>query len=454
MSESDEQDDDIQTVSTHIFGGGTVFHVRPHLALAAPAYGQTARKISQRLMAPHAIVSQMHMTNMASAGGSGLETNADVAKRVDELVADPTTKMIFMSAALCDFEGQILETVTSFRDSDGLPDVMARPTPSGKDRPRLTTAFPDNEDRNLVPRYQMQLRPSEKIIGRIRKTRKDIFLVGFKTTAGETPEKQYEAGLTLLKKSSCNLVLANDVQTRLNMVITPEQARYHETTNRDEAINGLVEMAVLRSKLHFTRSTVIDSGPVPWGSRSVPGSLRKVVDHCIERGAYKPFLGSTVGHFAVKLDDKRFLTSRRRTNFNDLYNVGLVFVETEGDDKVIAHGSRPSVGGQSQRIVFAEHPDTDCIVHAHVPLRPGAPDRIPVRSQREFECGSHECGKNTSTGLKKFGNLYAVHLQNHGPNIVFHRSIDPQEVISFIERNFDLTRQTGDLGAEPKVTQA
>lgn len=34
-------------------------------------------------------------------------------------------------------------------------------------------------------------------------------------------------------------------------------------------------------------------------------------------------------------------------------------------------------------------------------------------------------------------------LDNHGPNIVFNRNVDPQEVINFIERNFDLTKKTG-----------
>jgi TPP-dependent indolepyruvate ferredoxin oxidoreductase alpha subunit len=34
-------------------------------------------------------------------------------------------------------------------------------------------------------------------------------------------------------------------------------------------------------------------------------------------------------------------------------------------------------------------------------------------------------------------------LQEHGPNIIFHRSINPQEVIDFIEANFDLSEKTG-----------
>jgi hypothetical protein len=199
-------------------------------------------------------------------------------------------------------------------------------------------------------------------------------------------------------------------------------------------------MALLRSHLTFTRSTVIPGAPVPWSSELVPDTLRKVVDHCVARGAYKPFLGATVGHFAVKIGEGRFLTSRRKTDFNRLSQVGLVLVEARGEHEVVAHGSRPSVGGQSQRIIFAEHPGLDCIVHFHCPIRPGSP--VPVRSQRPFECGSHECGKNTSDGLKPFGDVWAVMLDRHGPNVVFSRDADPATVIRFIEENFDLTGTT------------
>ncbi|MFM2394871.1 MAG: hypothetical protein RLZZ546_2854 [Bacteroidota bacterium] len=42
-------------------------------------------------------------------------------------------------------------------------------------------------------------------------------------------------------------------------------------------------------------------------------------------------------------------------------------------------------------------------------------------------------------------------LDNHGPNVVFHHSIDPQEVINFIEVNFDLSDKTG--GSVTKTEQ-
>jgi ribulose-5-phosphate 4-epimerase/fuculose-1-phosphate aldolase len=396
-----------------IVGGGTVFHVRPHMALSAPAYGETARKLA-KIAASKMPNMQIDLFLTTMAGGpKSLETSKNVADLIEIYKADLDTKVVFMNAAMVDFEGYIDK-------SD-----------SGKDQPRLSTKSS----------YMMKLLPADKIIRNIREGRKDIFLVGFKTTAGADEQTQYLAGLRLCKEASCNLVLANDIITRRNMVITPEEAKYHVTTDRDEALNGLVEMTQLRSQLTFTRSTVVAGDPIPWDSAEVPEALRKVVDHCINGHAYKPFNGATVGHFAAKIGEKTFLTSRRKTDFNKLRELGLVKIVTDGPDSVIAYGSKPSVGGQSQRIVFEDHKKYDCIVHFHCPKKASSP--VPTISQREYECGSHECGKNTSKGLMKFGNLSAVYLDRHGPNIVFHRSIDPEEVIEFINNNFDLTEKTG-----------
>lgn len=429
-----------------------MFHVRPHLALCAPAYGGTARAIDGILLGLRAqepervngLVIDMHLTRMAG-GSSLLDTNEDVAERVDQVVADPDSRIVFMSAALCDFEGAVIGPIGA---ADQVKGIARKLTPSGKDRPRLKTRG--------QPWYDLRLTPAEKLIGRIRAKRKDVFLVGFKTTAGASEDEQFEAGLGLLKDASCNLVLANDVHTGLNMIVTPEQARYHVTKDRFGVLRQLVDMSLLRSNLHFTRSTVVPGEAVPWDDAQVPATLRKVVDHCIRRGAYKPFRGNTVGHFAAKIGDDEFLTSMRKTDFNELAETGMVRVEARGDDEVVAHGFKPSVGGQSQRIIFREHPDADCIVHFHCPLKNIGHDGrrnvlMSVREQRPFECGSHECGQNTSDGLDLYTGYYegirAVMLEKHGPNIVFHRSMDPDRVIEFIEECFDLERSTSEAAA-------
>jgi hypothetical protein len=412
-----------------IVAGGAVDHIFSHLAIAAPAYGQVGRdllKLCEELMAKMDI--NLHLTRMGG-GSSRLESSLDLQALAKTIAGDPKTKIVFWAPSVPDF------TV----------DPSDRAIVAGKYGSRL--------DSSQVAEFSVGFKPvSEKIVSLFRQgvsttptgeevVRKDIFLVTFKHTCGLDQEAMYVAGLKLLKRTSSNLVLVNDVKRRLSMVIVPEEVPYHVTEDRQEALRGLVEMAFLRSHLTFTNSTVIAGEPVPWESPIVPAVLRQVVDHCIAAGAYKPVSGATAGHFAVKLSDTEFLTSRRKTNFNDMKQVGLVRIETDGPDTVLAYGSKPSVGGQSQRIVFRDHPGSDCIVHFHCPKREDS--LVPTVSQREFECGSHQCGQNTSRGLAEFGNLKAVYLDQHGPNIVFSKDIDPQEVIGFIEANFDLSQKTG-----------
>lgn len=396
-----------------IYGGGTVSHIRNHFAFCAPAYGGTARRLADlaKIHLPKMDV-DLRLTKMA---GGKLETNEDISKDIDELLQDDLTKVIIMSAALCDFEATDLYGI-----------------PPGKHAARLKTHYLQDP----IP-----IKAAPKVIKKIREVRKDIFLVGFKTTTTPNADEQYLAGLNLCKRASCNLVLANDPTTRLNMIVTPEEARYAESTDREYVLNELMKMIFHRTHLTFTRSTVIAGDPVPWDSELVPANLRTVVNYCIAQNAYKPFNGVTAGHFACKVDDNTFLTSIRKTDFNNLSHTGLVKIVTDGPDTVLAYGAKPSVGGQSQRIVFRDHPGMDCIVHFHCPKKKDS--RVPTVSQKEFECGSHECGENTSKGLVKFGNLYAVYLDNHGPNIVFNRNINPNEVIRFIEENFDLNAKTG-----------
>jgi hypothetical protein len=460
------EEDNMEARRFYIITGGTMVHVAPHFSLCAPAYGKVGVEILEVLqklaskqdygLDPNDII--LLRTKMAlgsddlepeeqeiyeGAGVKFLETNEDLAQVLDYLVERKDTGGIILAAAVCDwkFRYTVQKTFSSRAGSDGL-EARCRDD-FGKHATRLQTKHGEISAATLMP--------TDKLIQKIRAERKDIFLVGFKATTGMTEQEQYLEGLNLLKSASCNLVFANDVHDHRNMVITPEEAKYEVTKNRRQAIHGLCEMILLRSQLTFTRSIVVDGPAVPWDDKEIPENLRTVVNYCIERGAYKPFRGSTVGHFAARGPKKdTIFTSRRKSNFNNLAKDGLLKVELRDKDTVVAYGGKPSVGGQSQRIIFDEHPDVDCIVHFHCPLRPwdGAMPRPPVRPQRPFECGSHECGKNTSDGLKDMVTprrytLKAVMLDEHGPNICFSRNADPKEVIDFIETFWDLEAKTG-----------
>jgi hypothetical protein len=70
-----------------------------------------------------------------------------------------------------------------------------------------------------------------------------------------------------------------------------------------------------------------------------------------------------------------------------------------------------------------------------------------ILKRRKNNYCSHRCGENTSDNLKQFEinnhKFSAVMLDQHGPNIVFHSSIDPNIIIHFINDNFDLSSKTG-----------
>lgn len=459
----------------HIVGGGTVIHVRPHFSVCAPAYGTLAKSIARECSYGYDHEVRLHLTRMASAD-SMLETNDDLAELAKCILDEPRSKIVFWTPAVTDWQPE-----WGFQDGFNEHGVLCSQEVKlgvlaegsqaewGKDAPRLQTRLPGNQGAN---RLQLNFKPAQKLLSMFRTQqkpylsnnrknplyreapRKDIFLVACKTTAGATEDEMYEAGVRMMKANSCNLVLVNDVHTRLNMIVTPEQARYCVTKSRNQVVEELVEMALSRSKGTFTRTTLHggERQLIPLVEPTVPETFRRVIKWCIDNGAYKQnAAGKTVGHFAYRAAPDQLWSSLRHRNFNKLSDQVLVPVEFGMDPTkkfvVRAFGAKPSAGARSQMQLFQDHPEFDCVVHFHCPLQNGVND-IPVRSQREFECGSLQCGKNTSDGIKVLKVMGRIHvgvvmLDKHGPNILFKSTDDPKRVIEFINETFALTKHTG-----------
>jgi hypothetical protein len=50
------------------------------------------------------------------------------------------------------------------------------------------------------------------------------------------------------------------------------------------------------------------------------------------------------------------------------------------------------------------------------------------------------------------GDIKVVYLDNHGPNIVFNsNTVNPKDVISFIDNNFDLSKSTDQIDRTKNV---
>lgn len=566
-----------------ILGGGTNSYISNHFAVSAPAYGQTAIQLAEmyREHPDNKMDVELILTKMADPHNpTAPDTPEDVEAVVDSLIADPATRVIVFNVAMVDFRPTYL---TEWRKEDKIlgedTDVF------GKYERRISTSGSIKID--------LELQPYQKVINKVRKERKDILLVGFKTTCGATKEEQYEKGLKLCKDASANIVFVNDVdknrirkvqsinmqisnvewsltglvlsdegalehkaileqklrdlhseleQYQNNGLVTPEESSYWYPF-RELALKALVQMSLDRTHLHFTRSTVIDSETVAWnvtqrvpakiytlgeepevkptrGPREVipnpiiPETFRTVFDWVRSQGAYKQGpTGATVGHFGIKLGPNEFLTSKRKTDFNKIEDVGLVRVITDDPDnvfgykhffetenvkvlkqviksyeadiyaerqtrndegvirlfekrlelvqkalekertKVLAFGAKPSVGGQSQRSLFDTYPELDCIVHFHCPLKTESRHLFTTTPQFSYECGSKECIASNISGFQEYKvsethSIWAGHMDYHGPNIVFSKDINPQLVIDFINKHWDLSRKTDGLTKE------
>lgn len=169
-----------------VLGGGTFNHISCHLSLAAPAFGTTAKQLHQLFTNGGILESQLVLTKMADTT-STIITNDDVALYVERMLEDFSVKVVIMNAAICDFE-------------------IENP---GADR------LSSSQD------YPVTLRGIQgKILSTIRQARPDIVVAGFKTTHGATKMEQLAKAAASIHNSGLDFVLANDVATRNNILLT------------------------------------------------------------------------------------------------------------------------------------------------------------------------------------------------------------------------------------------
>lgn len=185
-----------------IYGGGTISHIRNHLGLCAFSRGTTARKLKQ-----HLLYADMRLTFMGSET-SNIVTNDDLEADLRIQLADPYVKYIIMSSAICDFNGTI----------GGVE--------SGSHALRLETSKGSNV---------IDIDPSDKLISLIKAIRPDIYVVGFKTTTGESWSRR-EAKAVQMLKAGVDTVFVNDTVTRNNMLVN---AAGCELAGRENVLESL-----------------------------------------------------------------------------------------------------------------------------------------------------------------------------------------------------------------------
>lgn len=194
-------------MTIHIFGGGTVQHVRNHMALCTPAYGSTARQLFE-LAGDSA--AKLHLTRMADYR-STMETNEDVEVRLQAVLADADAHALIFNVALCDYSGEI-------------GDIK-----SGKYAQRLSSR---------EGAQAMRLTPTPKLLALVKAARPDMTVVGFKTTADATVFTQLSLARRQMGETGVDIVLANDTVTRANLLVSATKA---VDGPRDELLLRLIQ---------------------------------------------------------------------------------------------------------------------------------------------------------------------------------------------------------------------
>lgn len=182
-----------------IIGGGTFNHVAAHLALAAPAFGNTARQV-------HALFNEycrgmepvLMLTKMADHT-SNIITNDDLMIELLDKAQDENVKAVVMNAAMCDFEMD---------------------NPSGENR------LSSSQD------YKVTLKGVRgKAITDLRKMRPDLIIAGFKTTADAGIAEMMGKGFLQIANSGVDFCLANDIVTRTNLLLQADGCITRGTRN-------------------------------------------------------------------------------------------------------------------------------------------------------------------------------------------------------------------------------
>jgi len=218
----------------YIITGGTMVHVTPHFSVCAPAYGKVGSELYDRLSANnwaekysiYLIKTKMAGVNSAKTMehlkslniDKAIETNDELEVFVEIVSRQSETVAIVMAAAICDFAPQEL---TAYEDKTPIQIITF-----GKDKKRLHKAHS----------LELKLEPSKKIVDIIKKNSSEIFLVTFKATAGSTKEKLVEKALFNLKRSCSNLVFGNDIQNKINLIVT-EDNEVLEAVDRASALD-------------------------------------------------------------------------------------------------------------------------------------------------------------------------------------------------------------------------
>jgi len=285
------------------------------------------------------------------------------------------------------------------------------------------------------------------LVQRLRIERPDIFLCAISVYHTPAAAGRYYPAINAMKiiKYNLHLSISADLEYGDDCVFTPEETSYTDADCDYDFSDIFYELIYRRHNLTYHRTNLVHGRNTPFDE--APWCFKEVVAYVANNGGFisDNGLGFTPGHFSYRAIDGNYLVSQRKMNHRLVMENGFTLVasnDTVSESGVVtAVGSaKPSVGFTSQKLLFDQYPEYDCIIHTHNPKRQLS--LMPTAPQKGYQCGSLQCGQNTVDNLAVMGDgIGAVYLEKHGPNIAFNSSLDPNIVIKFITDNIILGKK-------------
>lgn len=279
----------------------------------------------------------------------------------------------------------------------------------------------------------LKLTPLPKIISELKKSRKDIFLVGFKFLIDVPPDQLIETAYKSMLRDGQDLAVANvgrsgmrlgDMQT---FIITIERGIVPVT--REELPLKLLKMIEERfSRSYYrTQQTVLPELPLAPG---VAAEFNADVKRLSQLALFDSYLAGDrreFGFVAKRCPEGTLITGRGSSKSQaDTSDLSLVtgLDETQRVIQVSSTGKKASLNANIAHLIFSRRPEIDYIVHAHIPLAEA------VSTGRDSAPGTAEDWRSVEPAVLSGANV--IHQPNHGV-LVLLKSLE--ELPEILERN-------------------
>jgi phosphopantothenate---cysteine ligase (CTP) len=300
-----------------------------------------------------------------------------------------------------------------------------------------TGKIPSNQDR-----LSLELVRLPKIISEVKKTRPEIFLVGFKLLMDIPPDRLIDAAFRSMIRDGQDLAVANAAAGELNIekiityLVTKEKGVI--PVPRVELPAVLLRTVETRySQSHYrTAHTRVEQLPLP------EALVRAFLDdvHGLSRLAlFNPYFEGSreeFGFVAKRTGQGTLITGRGSSKSQaDASDLSLVTDLDEGR-RTLAVSSlerKASLNANIAHLAFHRRSDIQYIVHAHI-TRPGA-----IHAERETTPGTHEDWESVKDLIRSGERL--IYQQHHGIIVLLG---DLSELVPILEQN-NISRCRADL---------